>query len=510
MDITWQDVYGLQEVLRLQSTAEVEGENTIESDSPAAVRVLACPAWIRNLAAEESGGVLAVTGMADITPVFMAEDGELYSRSIHSAFRHSMPLEEGETGLRYTCQAGGVRAEVSVTEGRHLRAMVCAELQICGYDAQPTAYIAGLTGEDIFCSTASCEGAVWLPSACASASLREDAELPAGLPSAARVLTAEFVPAVEDAFREGDTILLRGHVRADVVYATTTEAVPVQRAEFMLPWEMGVPSGNEHEERYFPFVEVTDSYIVCRDDASGAGRVFSMEMTVRACVDRYRTELYSLLTDAYSLHHMLDLTCVQAAVPGLPCAVREQTMVSVSASLPDGAAQPARIVETWVQPSVDAVEIGERQMHMEGELHAWILYVPIGGDGLAAAEVTAPFDANIPVESSSAGDIVRVDVACSQSAAMISVQDGLHIRACLETSGTVFRMGTCAAVSNADTGDAYPWQTDAAVTMIMPQPGDTPWNLAKRNRIAPNVLYACNDGLREGEPVGKECILIVR
>lgn len=510
MEITMQDINLEQEEVHWVTTVTAEGEAVLTDDMPSASHYLLCQARVSGIRAEKTGTGLTITGTAAFTVLYDSEEG-LASQQARCGFTHTIPVEPEEEAERYACQVASVQTSMTPVDDRHVNLQAEIELQIVGYTMQNIPCVAALDDEGCFTQSEAIRTVDAAEAISGSVTIREDVELPAGLPSIARVLTSDADILIDEVGWAEGQILVKGNAHVWITYASTTPAIAIQRVEFTLPMEaMVAPEAYTEEMLLYATATPADVQVRCFEDASGALRVLALQIPVNVEITGYGQRQATLLEDAYSIYNDLRLGLESVVLQARPYLFSAQTVVSGTGELPDLESPPARIVETWVYPILDAVEIGENQMTLQGRLQTWLLYVPLGGDRLEPLQLEAPFTSTIPVENLTPEDRVRVILYSTQATAMISMQDGIHVRAQLEIRGIAFPTIEREVVTQAEEGEPYAKTSMAPIMLVIPQAEDTPWTLAKRCRIPVDQLMACNDSLQAGKPIGDECMIIMR
>ncbi len=343
-----------------------------------------------------------------------------------------------------------------------------------------------------------------------SITLREDVELPPGLPDIDAVLWPAARAVVDYAQARNGEVQVTGTLMLTVLYRTGDAAVPVQTVDFEIPFSapLTVPGLRENNA---VTVSVRPADLLLRpcEDISGNVRVLSVETPLSIRATGWEEGRREVLADAYGLSRELNLSRRTVEECGAPRELCAQTVVSggftPEAPLPLG----MRVVHSAVEPAVDIAEPAAGGLTISGRLHTRVLYLDGETEQLCCVQGEAPFECTLDMPG--LGDAARLMVwadgtqsSVSRSGEGFAVQAGLSIRVFARSVRSV------EFVTDAEPGEAWDPEQQAPLLLVVAGPDDTAWTVARECRVTVEALKASNPQLREREVCGGERLIVLR
>lgn len=472
-------------------------------------RVLCCPTRLMNLSAEAVSGAVAFTGTVEFGVIYTDESGGVAVLTAQSPFRHSLAAPAALPGMMVDARCAVAPAAVHADRGV-LKLEAVVEMEASVMNAEEIACIGKLGGEDVACRTAPVDWSRRMGSGTASITLREDVELPPGLPDIDAVLWPAARPVVDYAQARGGEVQVTGTLMLTVLYRTGDAAVPVQTVDFEIPFNapLTVP-GLREDSAVTVSVRPADLLLRPCEDISGNVRVFSVETPLSVRATGWEEGRREVLADAYGLSGELNLSRRAVEKYGAPRELCAQTVVSggftPDAPLPLG----MRVVHSAVEPVVDIAEPAAGGLAISGRLHARALYIDGETERLCCAQGEAPFECVLDMPG--LGDATRVMVwadgtqsSVSRSGEGFAVQAGLAVRVMARDVHSV------EVVTDAEPGETWDPEQQAPLLLVVAGPDDTAWTMARECRITVEALRASNPQLKEREVRGGERLIVLR
>lgn len=327
--------------------------------------------------------------------------------------------------------------------------------------------------------------------------LQEDVLIDPVLPEAEAILACSGSLTVTDCSSQAGEVQLSGHFTARVLYSPKGEGLPVT-CHFDLPVSTSVRCDAFSEGASPAAVAgAADIDIHIYGDVQEEARLLHLNTSCELTLYEARTEMQTLVRDAFLPDRELQLSRIPVPFPQAP--IHRSLSVPVQLRLPPEGEMPESVLFTLPRWQTETLVSGASGSKLSGTANLQLIALDARG-GLRTLHLSAP---------------VQWDIATCTPDADIFVQELI-----LETriaggewhiSGTAllqiheYPVLTHTAVQTAEAGEALP-QSAPCLRLLIAQEGDALWDLAKRARVAPDTVAACNPDLG---PVCAGCAVLI-
>ena len=170
------------------------------------------------------------------------------------------------------------------------------------------------------------------------------------------------------------------------------------------------------------------------------------------------------------------------------------------------AAGGAVVATLPVAVNAAVTEVKEGAATVEGVLTASAFVT--GAESADSVVLELPFSVTLAAEELRAGDEVRAEVAVSAVTARTVGETDAEMNAELRVTVTAFRKETVSVIVDATAGEAKQ-ECTAAISVYLPRPGNTLWDIGKELGVSPETVMEFNKDL-QFPLTGEERIVIYR
>ncbi|NLG38110.1 MAG: DUF3794 domain-containing protein [Clostridiales bacterium] len=472
-------------------------------------RVLCCPARLMNVSAEAAAGAVAISGAVELGVLYLNEAGEVAALTAQCPFKHSLMDSAVESGMIVDARCSVAPATVTVSPGS-LRVESVVEMEVSVFSAGEIMCVTGLTSSEAASRTSPVRWSRRAGQGAAAVTLREDVELPPGLPDISAVLWPTARAVVDSVTPRQAEAQVSGTLVLTVLYRAQDGAVPVQTADFEIPFSAPVSVPGLRED-CTTVVSVMPADLLLRpcEDIAGNMRVLSVETPLSMRVTGWEQGTRMVVSDAYGLSGELMLSRESADGCAAPRECAAQAVVSGSWTPDQTLPLGMRVVCSAVEPVVDIAEPSNERLMVSGRLRSRVFYIDGETDALCCSQGESPFECALDLSDLTGATHVMVWADCSNSSVSRSgegfaVQAGLSLRV-LSRSVTAVDI-----ITQAEMGEQWDPETMAPLLLVVAGPDDTVWSLARECCVTVETLLEANPQLADREVQSGDRITIVR
>lgn len=221
----------------------------------------------------------------------------------------------------------------------------------------------------------------------------------------------------------------------------------------------------------------------------------------------YADQQTRALVDAYSVREEIVMEYEHWLVPGAPEQAQTEIVVSGQMKLPEGAALPEKILQVMVNPVVDSVAVENDRATLTGRLMTHVIHGNSEGM-LGCITAAAPFEGAAAAPGLKPGDWLQVETTSIMPSAQVT-QEGLQVRDTLDIA-LIWRSTTEEKVAAAAQSRPWPDDLPQGLSLVVVQPGEDNWQMAKRCRIPLSALVKTNAQLEKRQVESGECLVVER
>jgi len=488
------------------SSGMAEAEINIPADREGALRFLCCHARVENAAAETSQGQVSVEGTVSFTVLYETASGP-DSMESRNGFSHTLTVPEAKSGQRVQIKVNALSTQVRWINERQCRVECVLQMQAAVYERQERNFVADLQGEDVQTMKSPVEGAWVTGSARRSFTLKEDVELDAALPAAEKVLLCQGQVEIESLSSQAGQINADGSLVLKVMYSAAA-AQPIAHAVIPLRFSQQWDASELGQTQWL----VGDGRLQeCRvriyENIRGERRVLAVEAGILLTVQGYAGQQSEVLVDSYSSGEKIELTGEKWRISGAPQQTQMALPVSGMLKLSEGTVLPETILQVLVNPVIDRVSIEEDRAILTGRLLTHVIHG--SSEGLMGCiTAAADFEAAAAAPGLKAGDWLQTEVVSTTPTAQ-AAQEGIQVRDTLEIT-LIWCSVMERDVVTEGTSEAWTDELPLGLSLVVVQPGEDTWGMAKRCRIPVSALVATNPQLEKRQARMGDCLVVER
>lgn len=472
-------------------------------------KVLCCPTRLMDLSAETVNGAVNFSGTVEFGVLYTDEEGQAAVLTAQSPFKHSLAAPAAVPGMMVDTRCNVAPASVTVGHSiLKLEAVVEMEASVMG--AEEISCVADLGGGDVAYRTGSVEWSRRTGRGSGSVTLREDVELPPGLPDIDTVLWPTARAVVDYAMARRDEAQVTGTLMLSVLYKSGDTMVPIQTVDFEIPFSapLAVP-GLREETDLSVMVQPSDLLLRPCEDIAGNVRVLSVETPLSIRVTGWEQGTQQVLTDAYGLTADVKLIRQATEESSAPSEMNIQTVVSGGWTPDEPLPLGMRIIHSAIEPVVDIAEAACDGLKVSGRLRCRVMYIDGESDALCCSQGEAPFDCTLDLPGIT--DTMRLMVWADGTQASVSRSgEGFAVQAGLAVRVMARNVQSVEIVADAEMGEAWDTEKMAPLILVVAGPDDSVWTLARECRVSVDTLLSFNPQLAEREVQCGERITILR
>ena len=497
-------------VAGMLSAAVAEGEVCILDDMPSVDKVFCCDPKVGSVQAQAEQGSIAVTGVVEFTVVY-ASGAELASASARCAFAHTLSAPQVTPQMLVQVYCEPTLASAKWVHERCVAVECVVQMEAEAIEAKRMACVAKIQDENLEVNTAAVQWASLSGHSASSFTLREDVELPAGLPDMKEALLSQARVKVQDVRVRDGHALITGQLLVQILYATAIAGMPVQSADFEIPYTAPLSISELSNEMVISALgEATDLIVRGYDDASGQKRVLSIEAPILFKISAYISGKSALIHDAYGLDRDISLEKVPVTLYDVPKTRLGDVIVSGTLPNLEGSHDIGRILFVTVRPMVDSVSSTKDRAAFSGRMMTRIFYMQSEEAGVGCVEAEAPFDAGMDIAGLSSGAQLRLSTHCLQASAHRTVNGVFDIRAQLEVKTIIRQSEPGNVIVNVQEGNPVEVDNLAPLMLVMVAQGETLWAVAQRCRVPIKTLMEYNAELADRDLKPGDCLVVMR
>ena len=341
--------------------------------------------------------------------------------------------------------------------------------------------------------------------------IRDEISLSANKPNMQKLLWKDLqVRDLELQMQEG-RIGIKGQVLLFAVYQSEDEQAMVQWMEQTVPFQGTVDvTGLTPEMIGFFETEVSHQDIEIKPDYDGEMRVFQIEMLIEIHMHIFEEKNCSYLKDAYSISEKLNLQSEELHYEKLRMCNRAKCRISEKEKISEGA-KILQILGHHAKLVNKRCRMTETGILCEGNLEVQVLYVTASdAKPFGNTAVVISYSQLIEIPEMNKEDRWNVTEKIDQIS--IAMADGgqVEVRANLSFEACVMEQCTLNNIKDitVEEYDMEACKKQPGMNIHFVQPGETLWELAKKNRSTMDEIRKMNELTAEEVVPGQKLLLL--
>ncbi len=341
--------------------------------------------------------------------------------------------------------------------------------------------------------------------------IRDEINLPVNKPNVQTVLWKDMQLRGLEVRIQEERLALKGEVLVLIVYQGEEDQASLQWLEQTVPFH-GTLDVNGLTPEMFGFIETDISHqeIELKPDYDGEMRMFQLEMLLDVHMHIYEEQTLSVLRDAYGTKQKLDLKSEEIVCEKLRMCNQTKCRVSAQERLEDDL-KILQILGHQAQLQNKRCRLTEEGLLCEGTMEVQILYVTANDSHpFGTANVSAPYSQLIEVPEIQKEDLWKVSERIDQISVTMPEGNLLEVRGNLQFYACI--MEQCHMNNVVDiTAEAYDmeaYKKAPGMTIHFVQPGETMWDVAKKNRTTVEEIRKMNEMSADEISPGQKLLLV--
>lgn len=514
----------VKEAVRLsQSIGEDTTQNVVENDiivpdvKPDIVRILLLDgdSWINGT--EAATDRLLINGTIRYKILYISDDPDQPVRSIttSSAFQYSMDIPNTRQGMccRAKCDIEHMEYEILNSRKVNVKAIISLYGRVSNQsDQYVTQDFTGIEGIQMLKNTISLNS--YIGDCKSECPVREILDIPSGKPSVLEILRCDIKIAAKEYNPLDNKIIANGELNISTLYVSDDETRSIQFVEHEIPFNhlVDLPGVNEDSYCNIDF-EMGDIYSEAVEDADGELRQLKYDINLNIFAECFGSKNVELVEDAYSPYSRVNIEKDQLKLEEVVSENKSQVSLKETIELDETAPVILELFNVLGKLSLSGSEISDSRVTVEGVVVSNILYLadnPQQPVYCAGREI--PFKQTINMEGAEAGMGLDVEMDIEHLSYSIVSPKEVEVRFVIGLGTRLNRRVSVPIISKASEQpfDEERLEEQPSITIYFVQPGDTLWNIAKRNYTTVDDLVRNNDFEDVKEITPGEQIIILR
>lgn len=491
---------------RTTAQAMIEGEISPPSTRPDIGRVLSVEGKVNMGHMEVLENKVMMDGSVAFQVVYVSKDDEIVGFESVSGFKHSVEMEGIAPGMRGCITPKLSHVEYLFAEGRRIQVGAVVDMDIQIEQTQELELLSEINGV---------QGVQVLPKSIqvpsiqerrnASLMLRENIQLPQGLPAIKQVLETQGYVKVRDIHQEAGKVSVEGDLKITVTYLSLDDATPMAQSCHVLPFEQIIPV-DENEVDFTPYVSgsVQEIYAQGIEDEEG---LINIEAIVELEVECWKVRMVDIIGDAYSPDMLMKPQTMPVQMRQCVTQQNDKFAMRESIALPDGMPQIGRVLCVMARPVLTNTLPTINKVQLEGMLMCEVIYMSReNGVQSFVSEVAITQDVDLPNLSEGMEAEVRLDLE-----QVVASGGGDEVE--LKISFDCLAKGYAVCNQEMITGMAVEERTEAlpgGILIYFADRRETLWSVAKKYAMTMDSILRYNPNVQGHEVKPGEKLLLYR
>ncbi|MGI6005583.1 MAG: SPOCS domain-containing protein [Christensenellales bacterium] len=515
MEIIRENVQLDRYIASVREQAQLEGQVVLQEDQIDILRILAVGARMTAGNAEVLNSAVSMAGKVIFEVLYTPTDNSgVCALEVETDFVHKLALSEAEPGMR--ARTGGFvrRLDYVLESPRSLALSADVVLEAGVIAPQDIAWVTDIRGvEGVQINSAALTCLSTVEEQIQEVVIQDDVELPQRAPSVDEILQNTAYITVKGA----DTTLDGAHVEGEMVvhtlYRSAGEEPSLQLVNYTVPlvvdvaWEdAAVPDGEIDAT-----LAVDDIDVVPLTDLSGESGMLRVEAVVLARVSVKEQVLSQGIEDAYAPGRDLEMERVQVSMQNKTLRQNTQQNMRFTLTLPGGLPPVSQAVLLKARPVVTQAQQEDGAVSVSGMLECDVIYTSEEqANPMFGFHSAVPMEFDVALEAAAGQNFADAQIFVRQSQVSALSDDEVECRVSLDVCASVTGMGQASMVVNVTDQGEVPVSADYGIIMVVAQPEDTLWSVARRFNATVDEVTRLNPFLQERDIASGDKVIMYR
>ncbi len=287
---------------------------------------------------------------------------------------------------------------------------------------------------------------------------------------------------------------IKGNLWVSVLYSDDTNGMPMA-VEQEIPFHGFIEANGVTPQSIADVkLSVGETEVTPEVDEDGEPREIAVDVTIYEDLKASKVTEKSFVTDAYGLEQNLKPIQENVTFPMTAGVAQNRFTVKETVRLEENEMPMMQAVRVWGNVQITDAKADTDTVTVEGVLHTEILYL-CQDDEMPVCVIHRgfPFTRTIEVKGANAGDTVCVRGTWEEADFRLLTENEGECRIQVMLYAKVLRNQQLTMVTDLQEEEIAENVAQPGAVIVMVQPGDTLWNIAKKYRTTPERILMMND-----------------
>ncbi len=440
-------------------------------------------------------GVLSFTGTANVKILYLPEEGNC-PKCIETKFdfKDNFDFPEGE-GLSFNVKGTTEHIEFSLINSRKMNVKLVVSVSVRAFRVQE---------KNLVCDVpASCPLKVrkkpleiyqLLADTVRELVVSDEIEVPGAKPDVGEIIKIDAKAVKGDCKIMSSKMLLKGALSLRTLYQSLGGDDGVQSMEHEIPFSEVIDLEGVGEDCLCHVAyQVKDLYYTLKENQSGAPRLISLDVILRAEILASKTRSFSVVDDCYSVSGRAEIKRENFVLDEVLCeGVSHQTVKEILA-LPENAPEVGAVYRLECKPKIQEIAIENGKLLAKGKLIAFVLYGSVEGEE-PMYSLVGEFDFTHTVPADGATEDVFCECAVTDQNVSFVLNGGaeIELRCMLEFYTRAVKKQEISLITGCELQEEAGEEVPRGLVIYFAQKGDTLWDIAKFYRTDMEKIIQLN------------------
>ena len=338
-------------------------------------------------------------------------------------------------------------------------------------------------------------------------SVSEVLEISSGKQAAETIIRSDCSITMDDMKVLDNKLILQGEVIVKILYSSGMGETLPEHMEYTIPYSQMIDCAGVTEQCMCDVrVEAMGADVQIKTDSAGETMLFEAEVRAMAHVTAYMNERFTVVTDAYSTEHNLNLEYKQHTLHKLVEIIKDSDVQKNNFEVDDiGISQ---VIDVWNEMKSVTASIDEGNIVYSGKYNVCILAMGSEGKPFYFERMV---DFKCSHDWSNTSDSMKCDamVHIKSMNYRITGNSGIEVKVELSLTAAILQEFSYKAIIAASTDEEHPVLKDSKAALIIyyAETGESLWNIARQYYTSVNAIKEEND-LSDDNVVSKGMLFI--
>ncbi|MEA4815360.1 MAG: DUF3794 domain-containing protein [Lachnospiraceae bacterium] len=341
--------------------------------------------------------------------------------------------------------------------------------------------------------------------------IKEEFVLPAGKPEIGKIIDSEAMITQKDVKISDGKVQIKGEIKVITIYTPEGEEGIVEVVEHTVPFNGYVEV--EGAKANMPggisiYIDSVETQSMA--DSDGEERLIDLAIDLGVILRLFNIEEISIVEDAYSLRHALDIERETIRYQVVVCQSVAENSAKGVITIPDRYPDVFRVVKVWGDIKDYEASVGEGKVNVEGTLGINTLY--IGNDDerpVSCVYSEIPFSQEIEAIGAKEGMDVDLNVGIKDILSNMTSERDVEVRAEMDYGSIITEAVEKGVITDILPSLEASLPETSSVVIYYVEKGDTLWNIAKKYNTTIEDIAGLN-GIKNWDAIypGQQLIII--